>query len=90
MNDNLDIRRKRLLYRSWHRGTKELDLFIGAFADAHLATLSEAQLDRYEVILERDETDIYGWLSRREPVPPELDNDVMAMILSYDFEKTSR
>lgn len=90
MDDDLDIRRKRLLYRSWHRGTKELDLFIGAFADAHLAELSEDQLDRYEAILERDETDIYSWLSGREPVPPEIDNDVMAMILSYDFEKTSR
>ncbi len=90
MDDDLDIRRKRLLYRSWHRGTKELDLFIGAFADAHLAELSEDQLDRYEAILERDETDIYSWLSGREPVPAEIDNDVMAMILSYDFEKTSR
>ena len=90
MDDDFEIRRKRLLYRSWHRGTKELDLFIGAFADAHLVELSPEQLDRYEAILERDETDIYGWLSRRQPVPPELDNDVMAMILSYDFEKTSR
>ena len=90
MNDDLTTRRKRLLYRSWHRGTKELDLFIGAFADAHLAELTAEQLDRYEVILERDENDIYAWLSGREPVPPEIDNDVMAMILQYDFKKTSR
>ena len=90
MAEDLEIRRKRLLYRSWHRGTKELDLFIGSFADAHLAGLDAGQLDRYEVILDRDENDIYDWLSRRAPVPPELDNDVMAMILDFTFEQTSR
>lgn len=90
MTEELPTRRKRLLYRSWHRGTKELDLFIGSFADRHLSSLSPEQLDRYEAILERNETDIYAWISRREPVPPELDNDVMAMILAFRFGESSR
>jgi antitoxin CptB len=90
MDDDLEIRRKRLLYRSWHRGTKELDLFIGSFADAHLAAFDAGQLARYETILERDENDIYGWLVGREAVPAEIDNDVMAMLLDFTFEKTSR
>ena len=89
-DDDLEIRRKRLLYRSWHRGTKELDLFIGSFADAQLAGFDAGQLDRYEAILERDENDIYGWLVGREAVPAEIDNDVMAMLLDFTFEKTSR
>lgn len=88
MNDDPAIRRKRLKYRSWHRGTKELDMFFGAFADKHLDDLTDAQIDRYETIIEQDEHAIYGWLVRRQPVPPELDNDVMRMILNFKFEPT--
>ena len=43
-----EIRRKRLSFRSWHRGTRESDLILGRFADAHLATFDDGQLDRYE------------------------------------------
>jgi antitoxin CptB len=36
-----DTHRKRLLFRSWHRGTQESDLLLGAFADGRLAGLNE-------------------------------------------------
>jgi antitoxin CptB len=39
-SDGLDDRRKRLLFRCWHRGTREMDLILGRFADAEIATLS--------------------------------------------------
>jgi antitoxin CptB len=45
-SDGLDARRKRLLFRCWHRGTKELDLIIGGFADVHLPTLTDDELDQ--------------------------------------------
>ena len=48
----LDERRKRLLFRCWHRGTKELDLIVGRFADAHLVDLTDAELDQFDRILE--------------------------------------
>ena len=57
-----DPRRKRLLFRSWHRGTREADLILGSFADQHLADFDEAQLDRYEVLLDRPDPDIFDWL----------------------------
>ena len=47
-----DTRRKRLLFRSWHRGTREADLILGSFADEHLAGFDEVQLDRYEALLD--------------------------------------
>lgn len=85
MQDEVETRRKRLRYRSWHRGTKELDLLLGSFAERHLDRLSPDQLDRYEAILEADEHDIYAWIAGRRAVPPAHDNDVMAMILAFDF-----
>ena len=45
-SDGLDARRRRLLFRSWHRGTREADLIMGRFADVHLATLNDAELDQ--------------------------------------------
>lgn len=47
-NDDLDIRRKRLLFRSWHRGTQQIDLIFGSFAESSLAGFDGAQLDRFE------------------------------------------
>ena len=54
---------KRLHYRSWHRGCKETDLVLGAFADRHLPTLSPELLALYEALLEEDDADIWAWLT---------------------------
>ena len=83
--NELATRRKRLKYRSARRGTRELDLFLGAFAEAHLDRLSPAQLDRYEAVLNANENEIYDWLSRRTAVPPEHDHDVMKLLLNFKF-----
>ena len=57
-----DPRRKRLLFRSWHRGTREADLILGSFAEQHLAGFDAAQLDRYEGLLNLPDPDIFDWL----------------------------
>jgi antitoxin CptB len=85
VEDDLATRRKRLKYRSARRGTRELDLFLGAFAQEHLDALSAGQLERYEAILNANENEIYDWLSRRIAIPPEHDNDVMTLILNFKF-----
>jgi antitoxin CptB len=77
------IRRKRLLFRSWHRGTRESDLILGRFADAYLAGFEEAQLDRYEVLLDCPDVDIFDWVSGRAAPPPEHDHDVTRLLLTF-------
>lgn len=83
MTASSDIRRKRLLFRSWHRGTRESDLILGRFADAHLAGLDEPQLDRYEALLDCADADIFDWVAGRAAPPPEYDHDVTRLILSF-------
>src|SRR5882762_4821110 len=61
-SDGLDPRRRRLLFRSWHRGTREADLIMGRFADVHLAAFSDAELDQYEHLLDALETDLLSWM----------------------------
>ena len=57
-----DIRLKRLRYRAWHRGTRELDLILGRFADAHADTMSESELNAFEALLDAADPDIYQWI----------------------------
>ena len=78
-----EIRRKRLSFRSWHRGTQESDLILGRFADAHLAGFDDGQLDRYEALLDCADADIFDWVSGRTEPPPEHDHDVTRLLLAY-------
>lgn len=89
MNDSLAIRRKRLVYRSRHRGTKELDLLVGAFAERHLAEMDAGQLDRFEALLELPEPLLYDWLLGRSAPPPEFDHDVTRLFLQFKYSPPS-
>ncbi len=89
MNDSLAIRRKRLVYRSRHRGTKELDLLVGAFAERHLAEMDAGQLDRFEALLELPEPLLYDWLLGRSTPPPEFDHDVTKLFLQFKYSPPS-
>jgi antitoxin CptB len=82
--DALDRHRRRLRYQSWHRGTREVDLMLGRFADRHLAGLDAGQLDRFAALLTRPDPDIYDWIAGRAPVPPEHDTDVMALLRRFN------
>ena len=72
-SEGLDERRRRLLFRSWHRGTREMDLIMGRFADAHIGALSDAELDDFERLAEAAEPDLYAWITGERPVAPEHD-----------------
>ena len=49
---DLDVRRRQILYRSWHRGMREMDLIMGRFADAEIGELSEEDLAEFERLIE--------------------------------------
>ncbi|HYD31528.1 MAG TPA: succinate dehydrogenase assembly factor 2 [Azospirillaceae bacterium] len=81
--ETTEIRRKRLRFRAWHRGTREADLIIGTFADRHIEGFDEAQLERFEGLLEMSDPDLYDWMMGRVPVPPALDHDVMHLLKGF-------
>jgi len=68
----LDARRRRLLFRANHRGTKEADLIIGGFVARTIASLSDSELDELEAVLEYPDVDLADWLTGRRPVPVEF------------------
>lgn len=69
MTQTDDARLKRLKIRCWRRGTKEMDLILGGFADKHLATLSTADLDALEALMEENDHDLYQWVSGQGAAP---------------------
>ena len=86
----LDAFRKKLIFRAWHRGTRELDLIIGSFADAHLYSFDEKQLHTFEDILSISDPDIYNWISGREELPANVDSDVMQLLIAHKIEGRGR
>ena len=75
--------RKRLIFRSWHRGIKEMDLLLGNFANVHVPSFDEAQLTAYEAVLEINDPDLYNmYLGKREP-DEDQKSDVLRLFLNF-------
>ena len=88
--DQVDIRRKRLLFRCWHRGTQESDLILGPFAQTYLAAFNADQLDRFEALLDCADPDLFDWILVGLPPPREYDDDVMGLIRAFSAQRHSR
>ena len=89
-SEGLDERRRRLLFRSWHRGIKEVDLVLGGYADARIGAMSEAELDQFEAVLEIPTPDLLSWLMGEQPVPAEHNSPVMRQMLSFHLREKAR
>lgn len=67
-------RLKRLKIRSWRRGTREMDLILGAFFDTHGAALHPDELDLYEEMLSENDHDLYAWVAEKTPTPERFES----------------
>src|SRR5437868_13155738 len=81
-SQGLDPRRRKLLFRSWHRGMREMDLVLGRFADAEIASLGNSELDDYELLLEAQDRDVFSWLTV-EAETPSLYTPVLRKIRAF-------
>ena len=73
MDETIEARFKRLKMRSWRRGTKEMDMILGPFADQEIERLSEAELAQYERMLAQNDQDLYLWVAGRIAPPEDLE-----------------
>ena len=81
--DDLDMRRRRLRFRAWHRGMREVDLLLGRFADATLAELDEAELAGFEALLSVPDPDVLAWVTGELDIPADDDSPVLRRILAF-------
>jgi antitoxin CptB len=85
--EDIFMRRRRMKYRAWHRGTKEMDLVLGPYADAHLDGLDAAGLDRLEQLMDEEDTDLLKWVMGQELPPPGIDRALLAEIIAFRIAK---
>ncbi|HTJ56845.1 MAG TPA: succinate dehydrogenase assembly factor 2 [Devosiaceae bacterium] len=84
--DGLEARRRRLRYRAWHRGTKEMDLVLGPYADAHVDGLDPVALDELEKLMDEADTDLLKWVVGQEVPPEGVDRELLGRLV--DFRQT--
>lgn len=82
-SEGLDVRRRRILFRAWHRGTREMDLTMGRFADEKLRDLPDADLDDLEALLEMPDRDVFSWLTGELALPGEFDTPVFHKVRAF-------
>jgi antitoxin CptB len=82
-SEGLDERRRRLLFRSWHSGIREMDLIMGRFADACLAGLTETELDDYERLLTLPTPQLLAWVMGEEVPAPDFDGPLFRQLQTF-------
>lgn len=80
--EDIAMRRKRLRYRAWHRGTKEMDLILGPFADAHVDGYDTAQLDRLEALMNEEDPPLLTWVMGQVTPPEHVDTAFLAEVVA--------
>jgi antitoxin CptB len=78
-----DDRRKRLRYRAWHRGTREMDLVLGRFVDSELAVLNDTEVGNLEQLMEVPDPELYLWIAETAVVPPNYDTPILHRIIAF-------
>ncbi len=81
--EDISMRRRRLRYRAWHRGTKEMDLVLGPYADVHVQALDEVELTRLETLMDAEDTDLLKWVMGQEAPPPGTDTELLDRIIAF-------
>lgn len=83
--ERLEKKRKRLIFRSWHRGMKEMDQIMGSFANEYVPQFSEAELDLYEEVLQNSDPELYDWICKGIEVPANKSSEILDKLLTYDY-----
>ena len=79
----LDERRRRLLFRAWRRGVREMDLIVGRFADAAIDQFDTAELDQFERLIEVPNAELYAWIVGNEAIPAPQDTPILRRLIAF-------
>ena len=74
-----------LKYRAWHRGTREADMMIGGFFDAHHYKWDAHERALFAALLAETDVDIMAWAIRTEEVPERFEGPMMRAMQKLDF-----
>lgn len=82
-SEKLSLRKKRILFRAWHRGTREMDLLLGRFVDSVLVEMNDEKLDELEGLMDAPDTELFAWISGKKDVPENFDTPLYRDIVAF-------
>ena len=80
---DLDHRRRRTLFRAWHRGIREMDLIMGRFADAEIGTMPDSDLDDFERLIDVPDHDLFRWITGEGETPSNYDTALFRRLRAF-------
>ena len=81
----MDERRRKLRFRAWRRGFREMDLIMGSFADSEIDRMSETDLDEFERLLATPDWEVYAWLVGKADVPANFKSPVLDRLIAFRY-----
>lgn len=80
---DLEPRRRRILFRAWHRGTREMDLLMGSFTDSAIASMTDEELSVFETLIEAPDRDIFSWITGAAETPSNYDTEIFRRLKRF-------
>ena len=84
-NETIENKRKRLIFRSDHRGTKEMDLLLGTFAKKYVPSMNEEELQQFDEILKENDPNLYNWITGKEPEPDTVKSPLFDRLKNHKY-----
>ena len=81
MND-LEVYKKKIIYKASHRGSKEMDILLGNFINKYVELFNKNELQQFDLILDNDDDDIYRWILSKNDIPNKYQNRVFSLLLN--------
>lgn len=82
-SEGLDLRRRKLLFRAWHRGLREVDLILGRFADTNIEQLTDVELSEFEGLMDVPDGELLVWLTGEADVPASHDGPLFKQLRAF-------
>lgn len=89
-SEGLDPRRRMLLFQSWHRGIREMDLIMGRFANEEIDSLTGQELDDFERLTELPDQELLAWVTGEQATPTEYDTVVFRRMRDFHLRSGER
>ncbi|MEA2993615.1 MAG: antitoxin CptB [Alphaproteobacteria bacterium] len=89
-SEGLDPRRRKLLFQSWHRGIREMDLIMGRFANDEIEGLTGQELDDFERLTELPDQELLAWVTGEQATPTEYDTVVFRRMRDFHLRSGER
>tara|TARA_Y100000389_G_scaffold192265_1_gene219522 strand:+ start:524 stop:787 length:264 start_codon:yes stop_codon:yes gene_type:complete len=86
MNNDITNLKKKLIYRSQYRGTKEMDKLIGSFVENHIDNFDYKDLKDLEKFIDIDDDTLYKFYNNQKILNKLLDTKVGKLFKNFDYK----